>query len=361
MPDRAFASFTPANALARLAFSNVYGDLTSRRQNNQADGAQAALCHMLVEPKQTYDTEIVRLRREIERTQYDTDGEASETITEPDTDTEEHLKELGMIWVGCYLLRLQSPPAVPERGWTVGKGPLENIPIDLLLCTRAFAKSHSIELRNPYARFNFYPDNKGLYIKGCSRSLSVQLTVNGDAIMGKPYHLNQNSMNILLDKLRYQFQWTEFAAEDDFKEERRRHVVHALNRFATANVDVEMPTPLPNKRTIGRWTLGDALGAGGLGRVFFASDKSGNVAAIKVVERTSENYQSVDKEIETLREVTNLAQESDDGERILCMVEVIYSNGKEFSSKTVFDNVAIVLKPMTPRTFDDLLGTRSKG
>ena len=38
-----------------------------------------------------------------------------------------------------------------------------------------------------------------------------------------------------------------------------------------------------------------------------------------MVEQTSQNCKSVDKEI---REVTNLAQESDDGERILRMVEV---------------------------------------
>jgi hypothetical protein len=118
---------------------------------------------------------------------------------------------------------------------------LENLPIDLLLCTRSFAKSHSIELRNPHARFNFFPESKGLYIKGCSRSPSAQLTVNGDATMGKPYHLNQNSIKILLDKLGYQFQWTKFAAEDNFKEERRRYVSRALDGSATANVDVEMP------------------------------------------------------------------------------------------------------------------------
>jgi hypothetical protein len=128
--------------------------LVVRGRSHQTDGA---LRHMLVEPEQTYDTEIVRLRREIEHTKYDTDGEASESITEPDTDTEKQLQELGIVWVGCYLLRLQSPPAVPERGWTAGKGPpLENLPIDLLLCTRSFAKSHSIELRNPHARFNSF-------------------------------------------------------------------------------------------------------------------------------------------------------------------------------------------------------------
>jgi len=132
-------------------------------------------------------------------------------------------------------------------------------------------------------------------------------------------------------------------------------VADAFHRPVDANIEFEMPTPLRNKRTIGRWTLGDALGAGGHGRVFFASDPSANVAAIKVVERTSRNYHSV-----ILREITNLAQNSDDGERILRMTEVIHCNGEEFSSEA-FDNVAIVLKPITPKTFFNLVGTRSKG
>ncbi|KAK3331565.1 kinase-like domain-containing protein [Cercophora scortea] len=361
MSDRAFASLTPANALARLAFSDVYNLLISRRQNSQANNPQVALDRMLVEPEQVYNDEIVCLRREMDRTKYDTDGEASETLTEPDTDTEEQLRGLGMVWVGCYQLGLQFPPAVSERGWTVGKGPLDNLPVDFLLCTRSFAKLHDIKLRNPHSRFNFFVQNKGLFVMGCSRSPLAQLTVNGDAVTRRPYHLNQHSMKIQFDKLDYCLQWTDYAAESDFKHERGDYVASSLGGPAAVDSDFEMPTPLPNKRTFGRWTLGDALGAGGHGRVFFASDQSANVAAIKVVERTSRNCQSVDEEIETLREVTKLAQKFDDDERILRMAEVIYSNGEKFSSKTVFDNVAIVLTPMTPQTFGDLMGTRSKG
>ncbi|KAI3338906.1 kinase-like domain-containing protein [Ustulina deusta] len=364
MSDRAFAFLTPANALAKLAFSEVHDALTAGGQNSQTDGAQAACRRrMRVEPEQRRDDEIVRLRREMERPKYDTDGEASETLTEPDSDTNEQLgRELGMVWDGSYLLDLQSPPAMPERGWTAGKGPLENMPIDLLLCTRAFAKTHDIKLRNPHARFNFFLENKGLFIMGCSRSPTAQLTVNGDGATRGPYHLNQHIMKIQLDKLEYNFQWTENATTEDFKLARRRYVVRALRGGQqAANIDVEMPTPLPNRRTMGKWTLGDALGAGGNGRVFFASDRSGNVAAIKVVERTSRNCDTVDEEINILQKATDLANSSVDGERILRMEQVIYSNGEEFSSKTAFDNVAIVLKPMTPQTFGDLLGTRSKG
>jgi len=39
-----------------------------------------------------------------------------------------------------------------------------------------------------------------------------------------------------------------------------------------ANINIKMPTPLPNKRIMGKWTLGDTLGAGGYGRVFFTLD-----------------------------------------------------------------------------------------
>jgi len=65
----------------------------------------------------------------------------------------------------------------------------------------------------------------------------------------------------------------------------------------------------------------------------------------------------VDKEIEILQEVTNLAQKSDNGEQILCIAEVIYSNSKEFFSKIVFNNIAIVLKPIMPQIFGNLVGT----
>jgi hypothetical protein len=82
---------------------------------------------------------------------------------------------------------------------------------------------------------------------------------------------------------------------------------------------------------MGQWTLGDVLGAGAHERVFFASDHSTNMAAIKVVERNSRNYHSVDNEIETLRRVTDHAQKADDGDRIVRMAEVIYAHSEQFS------------------------------
>ena len=141
--------------------------------------------------------------------------------------------------------------------------------------------------------------------------------------------------------------------------ERSRHVTRVLG--GPAQVDVDMPTPLPNRRTIGRWTLGDALGAGGHGRVFLGTNPLGEVAAVKMMERTSKNYGIVDAEIQICKEVTAFAKTSDEGGRILRVVEVLYSKDEKFSSTVAFDNVAVVLQPMTPQTLADMCGIKSKG
>ena len=362
MSTDAFATLRPTNALARLAFSDLYETFTIKRQNTREDGPPA-FRRMAVEALQTFDDDVLQLRLETERrvsqNAYDSDAETSESLPEPDFDTKEQHQELGKIWTGFYSLELKSPPSIPERGYAVGKGPLENIPFDLLLCTKVFAKCHGINLRNPHARFNFFPGNRGLYIAGCSRSQSAQLTVNGEAAQRRPYALNQYSMNIRLDKLEYTFQWTDYAATEDFMEERSQYVIDTLGGPST--VDVDMPTPLPNRRTMGRWTLGDALGAGGHGRVFLATHPFGEVAAIKMMERTSKNYAMVDAEVRICNEVTAFAGKPDDGGRILRVVEVLYSKDEKFSSKAPFDNVAIVLQPMTPQTLADICGVKSNG
>ncbi|KAG6034679.1 hypothetical protein E4U41_006464 [Claviceps citrina] len=235
MSDDIFATLTPSNALTRLAFSDVYEVLLSRRQSNQDDGTKTVLGRMVVEPRQICDHEIVRLRREMDRTKYENDDEASDTLTEPDTDVEEQLRELGMVWVGHYVLGFDAGPAVPDMGWTAGKGPLENMAIDLLLCNRSFAQRHGINLRNPHAHFNFSPGNSGFYIKGGSRSHSALLTVNGDSPARQPYFLNQHSMKIQLGgMLEYCFQWTEFANQDDFRESRMLYMASAFKRPPTA-------------------------------------------------------------------------------------------------------------------------------
>lgn len=243
----------------------------------------------------------------------------------------------------------------------VGKGPLDTMPIDLLLCTRAFAKSYNISLRNPRARFNFSSGNRGLFVAGTSRSLTAQLAVNSHPVTRYLHHLNQHAINIQFDKLEYIFQWTEYAATDAFSKDRIDYINNYLSGQSAGNIDVEMPTPLPNRRTIRKWTLRNPLGAGVRGRVFFASDSSGNIAAIKILERTSQNCHHVDREVQTLKKLNDAFAKSLDRERIVRIDEVIYTDDEKFTSKAVFNNVAIVLTPITPITFVNLIRTKWSG
>jgi hypothetical protein len=101
-----FATLTPANVLAKLAFSDVFDALMAGRQNAQADGIPV-VHRMAVEPHQEYHPDVPRLRRETERRleQQAHEGSTSESLTEPDTDTdtEEEIRYLGMIWFGRFV------------------------------------------------------------------------------------------------------------------------------------------------------------------------------------------------------------------------------------------------------------------
>lgn len=122
-----------------------------------------------------------------------------------------------------------------------------------------------------------------------------------------------------------------------------------------------MPTPHFNKRMVGDWTLENAFGVGSQDKVFFASNRLGHAAAIKIIERTVKNHDRVDAEVQRFRDLTVFANKWNDSERILRMTEIIYINEERFSLTTPFDNVAIVMQPVTPETLTDWLGNRSKG
>lgn len=204
-----FATLTAQNVLARLAFSDLYDSLTAKRQNAQEDDPPALRC-IAIQPQQTFDSEVLRIRFEADRivTQNASlsDAETSESLPEQDTEAEEQNQKLDLIWTGHHLLNLDYEPSIPARGFAAEKGPLKNVSIDLLLCTKAFAKRFGINLRNPHARFNFFFSNRGFYVADCSRSQLTQITMNDETAHQRPYHLNQHSMVIRFDKLEYVFQ-----------------------------------------------------------------------------------------------------------------------------------------------------------
>ena len=122
-----------------------------------------------------------------------------------------------------------------------------------------------------------------------------------------------------------------------------------------------MPTPRRDTRAIGQWTLGGPLGKGSAGKVFLASNSKNQVVAVKIMERNSKSAGAVDTEIARCRDLTALAHERDDNGGIVRLKETIDPGEETSSFSTAFDDVALVLEPMTPQTLDDLVGNRSIG
>ncbi|KAK3337154.1 hypothetical protein B0T19DRAFT_62665 [Cercophora scortea] len=293
--EHVFGALTPANTLAKLAFSDTYDFLTAGRQY-AVDGDAPAVHRMQVGLLQEYDADVRQLQREIERRVEEGDGYTSDSLTEPASDGDAaEVAKLGMIWTGRFLLGFNPLPSAPEMGWTAGKGPLPHSHCaDLFLCTMAFAKKHGINMRSFHARFNFDAGNKAFFIARQSRSQHAELTVNGNAVSGRQYALNQHCMKIRFDKLEYDFRYTGYAETAAYQAERDGYMTRVIQapppvnfEMPTLLVNFEMPTPLRSTRTIGQWTLSKPLGRGGMGRVFLASNSTNEVVAVKTVERNS--------------------------------------------------------------------------
>jgi len=266
-----------------------------------------------------------------------------------------------MIWTGRYVLALEPAPSAEDLGWTAGRGTTQQALCgDLVLATKAFAKQYSIPLRTFHARFNFAKDTAALFVSRIPKSLLAELTVNGIPVGREMHTLNQHTMRMRLGSLEYVFQYAEFATTDLFSTQRRAYIARRLNGPSMTPFD--MPTPAPEIKTMGQWSLSNPLGKGSEGRVFLASNARNEVVAVKVIERNARTVDRINGEIARYREVTDLAKDDDNGQRIVRLKEIIYPGGEaNFSSGLVFDQVGLVIEPMAPTTLDSIIRNADVG
>lgn len=311
---------------------------------------------MVVEPQKIYSKEVLLFQREMEKL-----GDDSESPTDPDSDSEERYSHRGMVWHGHYTLQLDSPPSKPGIGWVLGKGIGETETCaDVVLSTRAFDKQQNMNLRSHHARFNFASHNRAFFASSLSSSSLARFAVNGVHVGRREMcALNQHVMNIRLGLLEYTFRYSTFASSEAFIQQRQEYVTTKLR--APTSIDFDMPTPRLNTRTIGQWTLGHPLGRGAFGRVFLGSNSRNEVVAVKMMECNSRSKATVDAEIAVCRALTTLARKNDEGSRIVQLREVIDPRKEPFSSKRGFDEIGLILEPMTPSTLHSLLGGGNTG
>jgi hypothetical protein len=338
-----FATLEPSNLQAKLDFDY----LAERLSNQEQDGIGASRRYIHIHPQQEYNPEIYLFRR---RQSFQVNPDAiSATSTEVDTDSDDDLRDFGMIWTGHYQLDLTKPPEDPILGWIAGRGdPEKKVEIFLGL------ESKQNDIRGRHIIFNFHHKDTG-FISILSRASSAgryQVAVNGQSVpRGKTYSLNQNPMTIRVGTLEYMFRYTNFAREEIFNRQRKQH----LNRYLGISAPIlELTaTPTGQARTFGAWTIVNPLGKGTFGKVHSATDRQGRVAAIKVVDQIR-SRDEVQNEIQVLQELTALAETEDTQGRLLRLIEVIYSNSHERIASVPFDEVAIVLQPCVQGNFEQL-------
>ncbi|KAI9682560.1 MAG: hypothetical protein M1822_006858 [Bathelium mastoideum] len=330
-----FATLTPENPKAKLAFSRICNRATCQ--------------HICVAARPEYDRDVsVHLFFEHRRSQEEKDDAASDSLTEPDDETEqqEGFKDLATIWKGCYTFNLHDPPITPGTGWAVGTGRVNQV--DLIIDS----VGSSDGIRGYHALFNFNLDTGFLCF--LSRASS---TVNGSHIVrGHTHALNQSRMRLSLGQLSYIFEYTEYARSDDFYLQRQAY----LSNFSHGSDEsfVLTPTPSGQARVIGQWTLGISLGKGSFGRVFAATNSKSELVAIKIIEWSKKRTQAND-EIRVLEHLQNLSNYKDFEGRLVHLKDIIYQNGEGNYHSTAFQEIALVLEPACTRTFENLISNRN--
>jgi hypothetical protein len=344
--ETVFATLTPANLPAKLAFSALATHFAAQ------DGSpNKRFVH--VNTQQQYDRNVLRYHMALRRP-LRADDALSESSTEIDTDVED-IKPSGMIWTGCYTFNIapDSVPADCPKGWIAGKGAPEAV-VDFLLTMNG----RQPDIRSQHVMFNFHRSTGYLHlVSRASSNGRSPVGVNGhDIPRGMTYSLNQKDMKIRLGTLEYVFDYTDFSMSAKFQDDRMNYMTQYLG-ISESNFDLT-PTPSGKPRTIGDWTFSNPLGAGSFGRVHSATDSKGRIAAIKTVERKSRNANHVKNEVRILKELTTLAESEGAQDQILRLIDVIYPKTEEYTNDP-FEEIALVLQPCVRETFDSLITARN--
>ncbi|KAI4141430.1 MAG: hypothetical protein L6R39_005332 [Caloplaca ligustica] len=334
--DKSFATLTPINVAAKVAFHEV-----AEACLVQGEHLNYHARFMTISDHRLYDQEVaMTMERGLK------EAGDSDTPTEADTDTENFRREAYPIWIGHYKFDLATGKPGSSNGWVAGKGrDREPEGVQLLLVAGLGRKS---TIRGRHARFALSHQSGYLYVVRGSSAI-MDLSVNGESLGQGPYVLNKSSVRLRLGSLEYLYQYTDYARTKDYAESRT-----AFLRSITDTDRPELwhftPTPAINTRSIGDWTLATELGKGTYGRVYAATNIKGELVALKIIERNKRSANAVKEEIATLRALSEEAQNSK-CERIALLRDVIFPHGKEdYPESLVFEEVSLIFTPVITET-----------
>ncbi|KAK3902867.1 hypothetical protein C8A05DRAFT_43791 [Staphylotrichum tortipilum] len=184
-----FATLTPTNLEARVAFSDLYERHIAGRQH--VDDREQAF----------------RIDPGIERVL--TQSPSPRPSTSPMAST-------GMIWRDHLLLAFSPQLSEENSGWTLGKrrppaGDHQPRDADLAVCTSTFDEGRDQTIRYFHARFTFSRTTGQLGIALCTSNLAWQLTAGGVQVGKRLHILTTHTVPLSVGPLQDKLQYTGFA------------------------------------------------------------------------------------------------------------------------------------------------------
>jgi len=336
--DGVFATLTPANGHAKLAFSKV-----------------AALCMQQPPP---FCSDFMHIGLE----QIDTDvgvchdGDDSSDNSDDTTSADEAgQSELCTLWPGYYVFQLSNRDPAMDVSWIAGKGrpkgPLSAQGVHFQL------QHDDFHLRGMHARFVL--DQSG-YIGITPFSHEAQdITLDGVPADRLVLSLNQGSHMVGIGPMQFAFTYTNYSRGEEFKATREKFWTQARLRSAqAADLATLALTPVPAEQAqrFGQWTLAKQLGRGSGGKVYSATNSSATAVAIKVLERDTGSAPAIWKEIDTLKKLTRRAKKAG-CINIILLQDVIGNVSPDEATDTVFQDIALITTPLAHCTMDAIIAS----
>jgi serine/threonine protein kinase len=335
MDSDVFATLTPIESAAKRAFSDV-----------------AACCmaqpppywkkYMHINPIPVYDHEDAR---DLERNEFAFGIDDSEgASTSADEGTVSRRKDLYTLWTGCYIFKLSE-----DGRWIAGKGrPRSQLPGEGV----QFKLMHE-RIRGMHVRF-FLSDVGFIGIVPFSAA-AQGFTFDGVPVRREARFFNKSSSVVTIGSLHFEFTYTEYSRSEEFLRLRNQFCSQAKSwkdqDASTAALNLT-PTPAQQTQSIGQWILSKELGKGAVGKVYSATNSSGDVVAIKVVERNKMSTEAVWTEINNMKSLTQEAKK-DACKHVSLLEEVIGDMTSEITA--AFRDIALVLKPAAYYTLGSII------
>lgn len=323
-----FARLVPANRAARVAFSEIVGEVKSDSNWNRH-----AQRYIHINGKEELLSEL----------------SASETETEA--------KEQRCLWTGYYRFNINIPPFSQGLGWIAGSGrkDLEHGGVDFLLTSSSL---HHVAGR--HARFAHNLSGTLLIIADTRR-----VVLNGiEEFRGDQRAITSRTTGVAFGDLTYTVVFTELDA-GVYEEQ-----LSGLRKAAGQDYEPPpflKPTPRDTDYELKGYSVKGVFAEGSTCTVAVGVNrKTGSPVAIKKMKRNRYNFLKVQHEVKVLKAInphvrtqTPMLEESLitlPKPRICDLVEVLYIGGNaETSGPNNIDEVYLIYSPLAEQRFTDLI------